>query len=295
MIGKVGFIGLGVMGMPMAANLIRRFPLIVFDIDAAKMKLLPGAQSAQSVQALGRQADVVLLSLPSSGVVRKVCIADDGLLAVMRTGSVVIDTSTTEPGVSREIAARLSERGIRFLDAPVSGGEASAKQASLAIMVGGAQDLFDDCRAVLEPMAATVVRVGEVGCGEVAKLVNNMIVGITFAAVAEGFALAVKSGLDPEILFKAIRGGWAGSRVLEVSVPAMLKRDFAPGGTVNIHWKDLGYALALAKDEDVPLPLTALAHEIFKAARASGRGGLSQPAIITLWEDIMGKAVSTAE
>jgi 2-hydroxy-3-oxopropionate reductase len=128
--------------------------------------------------------------------------------------------------------------------------------------------------------------------GEVAKLVNNLIVGVTFAAVAEGFSLGVKSGIDAESLYKAIRGGWAGSTVLEVAAPAMLAGDFTPGGTIDIHWKDLGYALSQAKEEDVPTPMTAIAHEVFKAARAAGRGKLSQPAIVKLWEDLLNIDIS---
>jgi 2-hydroxy-3-oxopropionate reductase len=129
---------------------------------------------------------------------------------------------------------------------------------------------------------------GESGMGGVAKLVNNLIVGITFVAVAEGFALGVKSGLNPNTLYEAIRNGWAGSKVLDVSAEAMLGRNFKPGGTVDIHWKDLGYALTLAREKDVPVPAAALTHEIFKAARASGRGQLSQPAIVQMWERLLG-------
>jgi 2-hydroxy-3-oxopropionate reductase len=285
---KVGFIGLGVMGTPMAQHVGNRFPLIVYDVDAARMERLEGAERAAGVAEVGQKADVVLLSLPSSAVVREVTTGSGGLLEAMRPGGTVIDTSTTEPRVSREVAAALQERRIRFLDAPVSGGEGGARQATLAFMVGGPEEVLRECREVLEPMAGSIVRVGEVGMGEVAKLVNNLIVGATFVAVAEGFALGVKSGLDPQTLFEAIRGGWAASRVLEVSAPAMLKRDFTPGGTVDILWKDLGYAMAQAREEDVPLPVTAVVHEIFKAARASGRGPLSQPSLITLWEDILG-------
>jgi 2-hydroxy-3-oxopropionate reductase len=186
------------------------------------------------------------------------------------------------------VAAALAERGIGFLDAPVSGGEQGAIDATLSFMVGGDVHAFDRVRPLLEAMGSSVVHVGDVGAGEVAKLVNNLIVGITFAAVAEGFSLGAKSGIDPAELYKAIRGGWAGSKVLEVAAPAMLEKDFTPGGTVDIHWKDLGYALSLAKEQDVPTPMTALAHEVFKAARAAGQGGLSQPSVVKLWEHLPG-------
>ena len=291
---RPGFIGLGVMGGPMAGHVLAKYGgAVVFDVDPQKMQKLAdkGAQVAASVADVGKRANVVLLSLPGSETVREVAIGKDGLVSTLGEGSVVIDTSTTEPTVSIEVGKRLAERGIRFLDAPVSGGEKGAVDGTLSIMVGGDQATFDECFDLLSAMGGTIVRVGDVGAGEVAKMVNQIIVGATFAIVAEAFALGVKSGLDPSVLYEAIRNGWAGSKVLDVAVPAMLERNFKPGGTVNIHWKDLGYALSLAKDTDVPTPVTALVHEIFKAARAGGHGPLSQPAIVKLWEGLLGVEV----
>jgi len=287
MADTVGFIGLGVMGAPMARHIADHYETVVFDTNAARMPLVPKAKAAKNVAEVGRQATTVLLSLPGSEVVREVTLGPGGLADSMTRGSTIIDASTTAPNVSQEIAAALERRGIAFLDAPVSGGEKAAIEGTLSIMVGGREEVFEDALPVLRTLGTSVVRVGGSGMGGVAKLVNNMIVGITFAAVAEGFALGTRCGLEPKVLYEAIRGGWAGSRVLEVSVPAMLARDFRPGGTVDIHWKDLGYALALARDNDVPVPVTALTHEVFKAARASGRGQLSQPAIINLWEELL--------
>ena len=292
---RIGFIGLGVMGGPMAKHLIaKRANVAVFDVDPFRMHGFSPLEAdlAASVAQAAMGADVVFLSLPGSAVVREVVLGADGLASAMRSGSVVVDTSTTEPTVTVEIASALAQKGIGFLDAPVSGGEKAAVDGTLAFMVGGDESLFNDCADLFSAMG-TAVRVGQAGAGEAAKLINNMIVGATFAIVAEAFALGVKHGLDPKVLHEAIRGGWAGSKVLDVSVAAMLDRDFKPGGTVNIHWKDLGYALSLAKDEDVPTPVTALVHEIFKAARADGKGGLSQPAIVTLWERLIGKEVKS--
>jgi 2-hydroxy-3-oxopropionate reductase len=286
MTGTVGFAGLGVMGGHMARRVATKFDAVVFDVDASRMKGFPAA--AASLSELGSRAGVVLLSLPSSAIVRTAVLGKGGLAESLSKGSVVVDMGTTEPAVIHELAGALRERGIALLDAPVSGGEKGAAEGTLSIMVGGEQEVFDRCRAIFQTMGSSIVRVGDSGMGQVAKLVNNLIVGITFAAVAEGFVLGTRSGLKPEVLYEAIKGGWAGSKVLDVSVPAMLARDFRPGGTVDIHWKYLGYALAQAKETDVPVPVTALVHEIFKAARASGKGKLSQPAIVQLWENLLG-------
>ena len=302
---KVGFIGLGVMGGHMARHLAGRYELTVFDVDAAKMGALEAAVAAEargssttvpssgarcvaSVAAVGAACELVLLSLPSSEIVEAVVTGEGGLREHMPSGGAVIDTSTTDPLVSKRIAARLAEHGIGFLDAPVSGGEGGAKAATLSIMVGGPAELFDRCQPVLEVLGASVVRVGEVGAGGVAKLVNNMIVGAEFAVIAESFALAKRMGLEVAQLYQAIRCGWAASAVLEVAAPGIIARDFAPGGSVDLLFKDLGYALQLARSENVPTPMTAAADEIFKAARASGRGPQAQQVIIQLWGSCSG-------
>ncbi|MBN2075048.1 MAG: NAD-binding protein [Dehalococcoidales bacterium] len=284
---KIGFIGLGVMGAPMAGNLSSKYDIIVFDIDTERMQLVPKAEKVSSIVEVAKSAEIIFLSLPDSETVHKVVLGDGGLLENLNQGCLIIDTSTTSPSVTKEISRNLENKGIDFLDSPVSGGEKAAIEGTLSLMVGGKEETFNRSLEVLYTIGSSIVRVGESGMGEVAKLVNNLIVGITFVAIAEGFTLGVKSGLDPSVLYEAIRGGWAESKVLDVSAEAMLKRDFNPGGTVNIHWKDLAYALTLAREEDVPLPATALAHEIFKAARASGKGKLSQPAIVNLWEELL--------
>ncbi len=287
MMDRIGYIGLGVMGAPMARNLTLKYDVIVFDIDTNKMQSVPKADKAASIVEVSKSAKIVLLSLPDSETVHEVVLGNSGLIQNLMEGSLIIDTSTTSPAVIQEISSILDIKGIDFLDSPVSGGEKAAIEGTLSLMVGGKEEAFNRSLEILNTIGSSVVRVGESGMGGVAKLVNNLIVGITFVAVAEGFALGAKSGLNPRVLYDAIRGGWAESRVLDVSVDAMLARNFKPGGTVNIHWKDLGYALALAREEDVPLPATALTHEIFKAARASGKGQLSQPSIVNLWEELM--------
>jgi 2-hydroxy-3-oxopropionate reductase len=284
----VGFIGLGKMGHGMAANLARSFPVMGFDVDDARFKGLEKVTRSDSVGAMARSCTCVCLSLPSAAIVEQVCLGKDGLAGRLARGALVIDLSTSLPSVSRRIAARLAEDGVAFADAPVSGGEAGARDAALAIMVGAAQETFDRCLPVLSAMGRSVVRVGEVGTGGVAKLVNNMIVGAAFAVIAEGFALAERSGIDPRVLYDSIKDGWAGSKVLDVSAPAVAARQYPPGGTVDMLVKDLDNARTLASEAHVPIPMSALAHEVFVAGQAAGRGKESQPSVIELWRAAVG-------
>ena len=284
---KLGFIGLGVMGGHMARHLSDRFDTIVYDIDREKVKAVDRAMEAENIGDVGEYADVVLLSLPSSNIVEAVALGDSGLLPVLERGKTVVDTSTTEPTVSKRVASTFADRGVDFMDAPVSGGEGGARDAALAIMAGGSEEVFTRCRPILEVIGKSVVRVGEVGSGGVTKLVNNMIVGATFAVIAESFALGMNNGVDPSVLYDAIKDGWAGSHVLDVAAPGIIKEDYVPGGSIDILFKDLGYALSLARSQNVPVPMTALSDEVYKAARASGRGSSAQQIVIQLWEDLL--------
>jgi 2-hydroxy-3-oxopropionate reductase len=280
---RVGFVGLGVMGRPMAENLSRSFGVVGFDARPARLEGLGRVTAAASLEEVARGCSVVCLSLPSAPVVEEVVLGREGLVGALREGSLVIDLSTSLPAVSRDIAARLAEKGVEFADAPVSGGEEGARSASLAIMVGSAAATFERCRAVLSTIGKTVVRVGEVGAGNLAKLVNNMIVGSTFAVIAEGFALAVRNGVDPQSLYQAIREGWAGSKVLDVSAREIAVRRYVPGGTIDMLQKDLSYARTVAAETRSPAPMTAAAHELFVAGQAAGHGAESQPALYELW------------
>ena len=285
---KIGFIGLGIMGGHMARHMSERYDLMVFDIDPVKVSAIEKAKRGESVAEVGGYADIVLLSLPTSPIVRQVALGDDGLIGIMEKGKVLIDTSTTEPAISREIASRFTERGVDFMDAPVSGGEGGARNAALAVMAGADQQVFDRYSPYLKAFGKSVVRVGEIGAGGVAKLVNNMIVGSAFAVIAESFALGMKNGLDPAVLYDAIKDGWAGSMVLNVAAPGIIARNFVPGGSIDVLFKDIGYALSLARSQNIPVPMTAMVDEIFKAARATGRGPMAQQVIIQLWEDLLG-------
>jgi len=286
---KIGFVGLGLMGSHMATHLARVHDVTGFDIDATKAESIVGAAMSDNILELAKGSKLVLMSLPTSVAVETVVL---GLIEGLSPGSAVIDTSTTEPSVTLRVAAALSKRGVDFLDAPVSGGPRGASEAKLSVMVGGAARVFDRYKPILELIGSSVVRVGESGAGEVAKLVNNMIVGSTFCVIAESFALGMEMGLDPELLYDAIKGGWASSAVLDVAAPGMINRDFESGGSVDILFKDIGYALALARSHNVPTPMTALVDEIFKTARASGRGSKAQHVIIELYEQLLGKTIS---
>jgi 2-hydroxy-3-oxopropionate reductase len=290
MAAGTGFVGLGIMGRPMATNLAKSFPVIGYDLDASRFQGMAGVTRAATIAELAGQCMAVCLSLPNAVVVEEVTIGSRGLVETLKRGSLVIDLSTSLPSVSRRIAARLAEKGIEFADAPVSGGEAGAKTGALAIMVGAPQATFERCVPLLSSIGKSIVRVGEVGAGGVAKLVNNMIVGSTFAVIAEGFALAARNGVDPQVLYDSIREGWAGSKVLDVSAAAIVARDYTPGGTIDMIEKDLGYARALATESRVPIPMTAAAHEIYVAGQAAGNGRYAQPAIVELWRDRGGDA-----
>ncbi len=276
-------IGLGIMGAPMAQTLSRKVRVVGFDVQASRMAAAAGITRAASAAEVARACPVICLSLPSAAIVEQVVLGDGGLAGVMTEGSLLIDLSTSLPAVSRRIAARLAEHGAQFADAPVSGGEKGAREAALAIMVGAGPAAFERCRPVLEAIGRTVVRVGDVGAGNIAKLVNNMIVAAEFAVIAEGFALASRGGVDAKLLYDAIREGWAGSKVLDVSAEAIAARQYVPGGTIDMLLKDVSYAQALAAESHSPIPMTAAAHEILVAGQAAGYGKSSQPAIYELW------------
>jgi 2-hydroxy-3-oxopropionate reductase len=265
----------------MAGNLARSFEVVGYDTRAVRLDGLAGVKAAPSLEELARTCPVVCLSLPSAAIVEDVALS--GLLPSLRPGALVVDLSTSLPAVSRRIAARLAERGGEFADAPVSGGEEGARSASLAIMVGATSATFERCRPILSAVGRSVVRVGDVGAGNLAKLVNNMIVGSTFAVIAEGFALAARNGVDAQSLYQAIRDGWAGSKVLDVSAREIAVRRYVPGGTIDMLQKDLSYARALAMECSSPIPMTAAAHEVFVAGQAEGHGAESQPALFELW------------
>ncbi len=286
---KLGFIGLGIMGKPMAKNLIKAgYSLIVHDLNRASVEDLSkeGAQTATSSAEVAQQSEIIITMLPNSPDVELVVLGEKGVLGGAKSGMIIIDMSSIEPLVSQKIAAEAAKKGIEFLDAPVSGGEPGAVQGTLAIMVGGKEEVFTQCLPILEVMGKSVVRVGDIGAGGFAKLANQVIVALNIAAVSEAFVLGQKAGLDPEKLFQAIRGGLAGSHVMDAKIPMVVDRNFQPGFKIKLHDKDIKNALATAAGLRTPLPLTGLIEQILSASIADGKGELDHSAIIQFTEKL---------
>jgi 2-hydroxy-3-oxopropionate reductase len=285
----VGFIGLGIMGKPMAKNLLKAgFPLMVYSRSKDSIEDLTkeGAFPALSPKEVAERSDVIITMLPDSPEVRDVILGENGVVHGIRPGTLMIDMSSINPLVTIEIAKILQEKGVKMLDAPVSGGETGAIQGTLAIMIGGDEKGFNACIDIFEAMGKTIVRVGDIGAGGFTKLVNQIIVALNIAAVGEAFTLGVKAGLDPQIIYKAIRGGLAGSHVLDAKAPKIFERNFKPGFKIRLHHKDLNNALSAGRDLGVPLPLTSIIQQIIISLMAEGRAEEDHSAIATFFEEI---------
>lgn len=283
----IGFIGLGIMGKPMSLNLIKAgYSLVVMDRNPAAVKELEaaGAKTAASPKEVAGQVDVVITMLPNSPHVKEVVLGENGILEGIKVGTVVIDMSSIAPLVSREVAAALAERAISFLDAPVSGGEPKAIDGTLSVMVGGDKKMFDKNYDILKTMAGSVVHTGDVGSGNITKLANQVIVALNIAAMSEALVLASKAGVEPELVFQAIRGGLAGSTVMEAKAPLVMDRKFDPGFRIDLHIKDLTNALDTSHEIGVPLPLTASVLEMMHALKADGLGTADHGALIRHYE-----------
>jgi len=286
---RIGFIGLGIMGKPMCRNLLKAgFSLTVYSRTQASVDPLvqAGAKAAASPRDLAAQVDLVITMLPNSPQVKTVVLGENGVLEGAGPGLLVADMSSIAPLVSREVAAALAPKGVRFLDAPVSGGEPKAVEGTLSIMAGGLQEDFEACLPVFRAMGASVVRVGDVGAGNVAKLANQVIVALNIAAMSEALVLAAKAGVEPELVYQAIRGGLAGSAVLDAKAPMVLARDFTPGFKMDLHIKDLGNVLETSHEIGVPLPLTAAVMEMMLALKVEGLGGDDHGGLIRFYENM---------
>jgi 2-hydroxy-3-oxopropionate reductase len=284
---RIGFVGLGIMGRPMARNLLKAgYPLVVFDLnkDAMEDLVKAGALAAHSSKEVAERTDVIITMLPDSPEVKEVILGKDGVIEGVRRDSVVIDMSSINPLVTQEIARALNGKGVKMLDAPVSGGETGAIQGTLAIMVGGEKKVFEDSLEIFRAMGKNIVHVGEIGAGGYVKLVNQIIVALNIASVGEAFCLGVKAGLDPQVIYQAIRGGLAGSQVLETKAPMIFGRNFKPGFKIKLHQKDLQNALSTAKDLGVPLPLSSFVQQIFVSLLTEGRGDEDHSALATFFE-----------
>lgn len=284
---KIGFIGLGIMGKPMCKNLLKAgFELVVCSRSASAVGELTavGATSAATPRELAAQVDLVITMLPNSPEVKEIVLGPNGVIEGARPGCIVADMSSIAPLASQQIAASLAEKGIEMLDAPVSGGQPKAIEGTLSVMVGGKQEVFDRCVPAFKAMAASVVRVGNIGAGNVTKLANQVIVALNIAAVSEAMVLATKAGVEPELVFQAIRGGLAGSTVMDAKAPLMLDRKFDPGFKINLHIKDLANALETSHEVGAPLPLTASVMEIMQALKIDDFGDCDHGAMVRYYE-----------
>jgi 2-hydroxy-3-oxopropionate reductase len=284
---KIGFIGLGIMGRPMAKNLLKAgYPLAVFDLnkDAMEDLVKAGALAAHTCKEVAERADVVITMLPDSPEVKEVILGKDGVIEGIRGDAVVIDMSSINPLVSQEIEKALRKKGAEMLDAPVSGGEPGAIQGILAIMVGGEKKVFERCLEILKVMGKNIVHVGPTGSGGYVKLVNQIIVALNIAAVGEAFTLGMKAGLDPQTVYQAIRGGLAGSAVLDAKAPMIFQGNFRPGFKIKLHRKDLHNALSTAESLGVPLPLSSFVQQILVSLMGEGRGEEDHSALATFFE-----------
>lgn len=291
----IGFIGLGIMGKPMARNLIKAgYPLVVYNRTASKAEELvsAGARRVGSPREVAESGEIIITMVADSPEVEQVILGPQGVLETVKAGSVVIDMSSISPVVTKKIAAELARKGAAMLDAPVSGGEIGAVQGTLSIMVGGDEAVFEEVRPVLEKMGRSVVRVGEIGAGGFTKLSNQIIVAAALQAIAEAMVLAQKAGVDIQRVYEAIKGGMAGGRTLDMKMPLLTQHKFEPGFKMDLHIKDLKNALLAGKSLGVPLPTTGLIHELFTACSARGKGQKDHSVIYTLLEELAGLQVN---
>jgi len=286
---KIGFIGLGIMGKPMSKNLIKAgYKLVVHDINQSAVEELValGAEKGESPKKVASLCEFIITMLPNSPHVKEVVQGNKGLVEGLKAGSVLIDMSSISPIVSRELAAILEEKGVEMLDAPVSGGEPKAIEGTLSVMVGGKKEVFDKSYAIMKAMAGSVVLTGDIGAGNVTKLANQIIVALNIAAMSEALVLATKAGVEPELVYQAIRGGLAGSTVLDAKAPLVMDRKFDPGFRINLHIKDLMNALDTAHEIGVPLPLTSSIMEIMQALKVDGKGDNDHGGLIQFYEKL---------
>jgi len=287
----IGFIGLGIMGRPMAKNLLKAgYPLVVHNRSRAPVDELvrTGARASTSPREVAAQCEVLVTMLPNSPDVEQVALGKDGIIEGARRGLIYVDMSTISPIVSQKVGKALAASGVTMLDAPVSGGEKGAIDATLSIMVGGDKAVFDAVLPIFKAMGRTITHLGPLGFGGFTKLANQIIVAGNLTALAEALTLAKKAGLDRDLTLTALAGGLAGSKCLEQKRSNYLANAYTPGFKIDLHYKDLGLIMESARALGVPLPTTAVVQELFNALRVKGRGGLDHSAVITLLEDLAG-------
>ena len=295
---KIGFIGLCIMGRHMASHLLGAgYQLVAFDIVASALDevISKGAEKGTSCRDVAARTDLIISMVPDSPDVEKVSLGEGGIIEAARAGLIYVDMSSIAPGVAIKVAKELGKQGVRCLDAPVSGGEMGAKNATLSIMVGGPEDVFNQVKPVFEVLGKTITLCGSNGAGQTVKACNQIQVALNFIGMAEAFVLGAKAGVDPAIILQVLSGGYAQTRVMDVRGPRLIKGDFAPGFKSKFHFKDLNIIMETARELNVPLPCTSVAYALFNAIMASGRGDLDHSAVITIIEDLAKVEARTAK
>jgi len=294
---KIAFVGLGIMGKPMSKNLLKAgHSVVVYDVAAAPVAdvVAAGGTAAKSSKEAASQADVIITMLPDGPEVEAAVLGPGGILEGATKGSTVVDMSSISPVVAQKVGAACAAKGVEFLDAPVSGGEPKAIEGTLAIMVGGDAKTFEKIEPILKNMGASVTLTGPVGAGNVTKLANQIMVACNIAAMGEALTLATKAGLDPEVVFNAVKGGLAGSTVLNAKAPMVISRNFQPGFRIALHQKDLRNALLAAESMKISLPLTSTVQNMLMALMNEGKGSLDHSAIVTFVEKMAGVEIKKA-
>lgn len=291
---KIGFVGLGIMGKPMVRNLIKAgHELVVFDVIKPNVDLMveAGAASVESTAILAAECPVVITMLPNSPHVKTVVCGEGGVLSTAKAGTIIIDMSSIAPLASQEVAKACEAKGVRMLEAPVSGGEPKAIDGTLSIMCGGEEALFNECFEILKCMGGDVVYCGNAGAGNTTKLANQVVVAVNIAAVAEAFMLAKRAGVDPNRVFEAIKGGLAGSTVMNAKGTMMMANNTNPGFKIDLHIKDLNNAIETGHGVGAPLPLTATVMEMFQTLHADGMGQCDHSALAKYYEKLTGDTI----
>lgn len=294
---KIGFIGLGIMGMPMARNLLKAgHELVVYDVIQHNMDLIvaAGAKAGKSSADVAKQCRLMITMLPNSPHVKSVVMGENGVLEGAEPGSTLIDMSSIAPLASQEVEKACAAKGVKMIDAPVSGGEPKAIDGTLSIMVGGEKEIFESVKNILLIMGSSAVYCGKIGAGNTTKLANQVIVALNIAALSEALMLAKRAGVDPNLVFEAIKGGLAGSTVMDAKAPMILSGNYKAGFKIDLHIKDLNNALETGHSTGSPLPLTAAVMEMLQNLHADGCGQEDHSAISKFYEKITGTSIRNA-
>lgn len=295
---KIGFIGLGIMGRPMSRHLLEAgYELVVHDInrDAVSEIVAAGAKKGQSSKDVAEQSEIVITMLPDSPDVEAVALGPDGILEGIGKGTIYVDMSTIAPSVAVQVGEAMAKKGVHCLDAPVSGGDVGAKNATLSIMVGGDERTFEAVKPIFEVMGKNIVLCGPLGAGQTVKACNQVLVAVTIAGVSEALILGAKAGVDPAKIVQVLGGGLARCGILENRGQRMVKGDFEPGFRIRLHYKDLNIIMKTGNDYNVPLPVTSIVHELFNTAMVKGRSELDHSGLLTVLEDMAGKQARTGQ